>query len=76
MIPSSEKPLAHSSFAIWSAMTSVYIIWGSTYLAIRFAIETIPPLLKKRSSPLPQLEKQKGNELCFTHQGSNRRNNR
>ncbi|MDI7260851.1 MAG: EamA family transporter [Thermodesulfobacteriota bacterium] len=26
-------------------MTSVYIIWGSTYLAIRFAIETIPPFL-------------------------------
>ncbi len=45
MIPSSKKPLAHSSFTIWSAMTSVYIIWGSTYLAIRFAIETIPPFL-------------------------------
>jgi drug/metabolite transporter (DMT)-like permease len=26
-------------------MTSVYLIWGSTYLAIRFAIETIPPFL-------------------------------
>jgi len=26
-------------------MISVYIIWGSTYLAIRFAIETIPPFL-------------------------------
>ena len=24
---------------------SVYIIWGSTYLAIRFAVETMPPLL-------------------------------
>ena len=23
----------------------VYIIWGSTYLAIRFSVETIPPLL-------------------------------
>lgn len=28
-----------------SAFASVYIIWGSTYLAIRIAIETIPPLL-------------------------------
>jgi drug/metabolite transporter (DMT)-like permease len=28
-----------------SAFASVYIVWGSTYLAIRFAIETIPPLL-------------------------------
>src|SRR6267378_273682 len=27
------------------ALSSVYIIWGSTYLAIRFAIETIPPFL-------------------------------
>jgi drug/metabolite transporter (DMT)-like permease len=27
------------------AFTAVYIIWGSTYLAIRFAIETIPPFL-------------------------------
>ena len=34
-----------SSFAIWCAMGSVYLIWGSTYLAIRFAIETIPPFL-------------------------------
>ncbi|MEQ9399822.1 MAG: EamA family transporter [Longimicrobiales bacterium] len=27
------------------AFASVYLIWGSTYLAIRFAIETLPPLL-------------------------------
>lgn len=26
-------------------MVSVYIVWGSTYLAIRFAIETMPPFL-------------------------------
>ena len=25
-----------SSLAIWSALSVVYIIWGSTYLAIRF----------------------------------------
>jgi drug/metabolite transporter (DMT)-like permease len=28
-----------------AAFAAVYIIWGSTYLAIRFAIETLPPLL-------------------------------
>lgn len=28
-----------------AAFTSVYLIWGSTYLAIAFAIETIPPHL-------------------------------
>ena len=27
------------------AMGAVYLIWGSTYLAIRFSIETIPPFL-------------------------------
>jgi drug/metabolite transporter (DMT)-like permease len=26
-------------------MLSVYLVWGSTYLAIRFAIETMPPFL-------------------------------
>jgi drug/metabolite transporter (DMT)-like permease len=27
------------------AFFAIYFIWGSTYLAIRFAIETVPPLL-------------------------------
>jgi drug/metabolite transporter (DMT)-like permease len=27
------------------AFTAVYLIWGSTYLAMRIAVETIPPLL-------------------------------
>jgi len=31
--------------AILSAFAALYLIWGSTYLGIRFAIETIPPLL-------------------------------
>src|SRR5262252_295813 len=29
----------------WLALLSVYIIWGSTYLAIRIAIRTVPPFL-------------------------------
>jgi drug/metabolite transporter (DMT)-like permease len=32
-------------FRIWLAMIVVYITWGSTYLAIRFAVETMPPYL-------------------------------
>lgn len=32
-------------WAIIAAFGAVYIIWGSTYLAIRFAIETLPPFL-------------------------------
>jgi hypothetical protein len=27
------------------AFAALYLIWGSTYLGIRFAIETIPPFL-------------------------------
>lgn len=27
------------------AFAAIYLIWGSTYLAIRFAVESIPPLL-------------------------------
>ncbi len=29
----------------WLAFFAIYVIWGSTYLAIRYAVETIPPLL-------------------------------
>jgi len=34
-----------SAPAIWSALSVVYLVWGSTYLAIRFTVETIPPFL-------------------------------
>src|SRR5258705_12568988 len=27
------------------AFFAIYIVWGTTYLAIRFAVETIPPLV-------------------------------
>src|SRR6266545_7386012 len=30
---------------IWIALVALYIVWGSTYLAIRFAVETMPPFL-------------------------------
>ena len=30
---------------VWIALLTLYIVWGSTYLAIRFAVETIPPFL-------------------------------
>lgn len=29
----------------WIALVTVYVIWGSTYLGIRVAVETIPPFL-------------------------------
>ncbi|SIN27247.1 EamA family transporter [Micromonospora cremea] len=29
---------------IWTALIVVYLLWGSTYLGIRIAVETLPPL--------------------------------
>ena len=28
-----------------TAFAAVYLVWGSTYLAIRYAVDTIPPFL-------------------------------
>lgn len=30
---------------MWSALAAVYLIWGSTYLAIRIMVRDVPPLL-------------------------------
>jgi drug/metabolite transporter (DMT)-like permease len=41
--------LAQSSppqrWRVWSALGAIYVIWGSTYLAIRIMVETMPPAL-------------------------------
>jgi drug/metabolite transporter (DMT)-like permease len=34
-----------STASIWAALVAVYIVWGSTYLAIKYTVQTIPPLL-------------------------------
>jgi hypothetical protein len=50
--PSMEQRLPASSVhsrleppasLVWLALGTVYFVWGSTYLGIRFAIETMPP---------------------------------
>ncbi|MFD7610607.1 EamA family transporter [Streptomyces sp. NPDC059828] len=33
------------SGAVWGALAIVYVVWGSTYLAIRVVVETMPPFL-------------------------------
>lgn len=33
------------SWLVWVALWVVYIVWGSTYLAIRVVVETMPPFL-------------------------------
>jgi drug/metabolite transporter (DMT)-like permease len=30
---------------VWGALWVIYVVWGSTYLAIRVTVETIPPFL-------------------------------
>lgn len=39
--PGARYPRSH----VIAAFAAVYIIWGSTYLAIRYAVETMPPFL-------------------------------
>lgn len=36
---------AASALLVWSALGVVYVVWGSTYLAIRVALDTLPPFL-------------------------------
>lgn len=40
-------PVAHrpSTLAVAAALGTVYVIWGSTYLAIAYVVESMPPLL-------------------------------
>lgn len=42
---STDSTLAPPRFALLSAFAIVYVIWGSTFLAILFAIQTLPPFL-------------------------------
>jgi drug/metabolite transporter (DMT)-like permease len=37
--------VAPASLAIGLALAAVYVLWGSTYLAIRFALDGYPPFL-------------------------------
>ena len=45
-VDQSTQPAPHASRAmILAAFAAIYLIWGSTYLAIKVAIETVPPFL-------------------------------
>ncbi len=37
--------MSNNRIKILLAFTAIYIVWGSTYIALRFAIKTIPPFL-------------------------------
>lgn len=49
MPPAPDRPthVSHEATTgrLLGAFGALYVIWGSTYLAIRYAIETLPPLL-------------------------------
>ncbi len=46
MTPTRSEPAPRPArAAIILAFAAVYVIWGSTYLGIRYAIETLPPFL-------------------------------
>src|SRR5690348_6950538 len=40
-----EAAAAHDRLAVLAALASVYLVWGSTYLAIRITLEALPPFL-------------------------------
>jgi drug/metabolite transporter (DMT)-like permease len=49
IVPNPRKPVSarHRGLGVKLALAfvAIYVIWGSTYLAIRYAVETIPPLV-------------------------------
>jgi drug/metabolite transporter (DMT)-like permease len=40
-----NSPARSHAIKLALAFVAIYVIWGSTYLAIRYAVETIPPLV-------------------------------
>ena len=56
MTPNAPTPAARAprlrgagTLPLVAALATVYVVWGSTYLAIRYAIDTIPPFLMASS---------------------------
>lgn len=41
----SPRRVRFDSVKLALAFAAIYLIWGSTYLAIRYAVETVPPLI-------------------------------
>jgi drug/metabolite transporter (DMT)-like permease len=39
------SPAGAAGWQVWTGLWIVYIVWGSTYLAIRVVVETVPPFL-------------------------------
>jgi drug/metabolite transporter (DMT)-like permease len=39
------EPARRATLVAWACLLIVWVVWGSTYLAIRVGVETMPPLL-------------------------------
>ena len=48
-MPRSNTIAAPSRVALFTAFAAVYLIWGSTYLVMKFAVASMPPLLVRCS---------------------------
>lgn len=44
-MPTAPRARPASGVLVWTAILILYVVWGSTYLGIRVAVETIPPFL-------------------------------
>src|SRR5262245_1768381 len=44
-MPTPGRTQTASPALVWLAILILYVVWGSTYLGIRIAIETIPPFV-------------------------------
>jgi drug/metabolite transporter (DMT)-like permease len=43
--PEKTSPVRRASLVAWVCLFIVWVVWGSTYLAIKVGVETMPPLL-------------------------------
>jgi drug/metabolite transporter (DMT)-like permease len=43
--PNASAARSASPVLIWTAILILYVVWGSTYLAIRVAVESVPPFV-------------------------------
>jgi drug/metabolite transporter (DMT)-like permease len=43
--PEKTPPVRRAGLVAWVCLLIVWVVWGSTYLAIRVGVETMPPLL-------------------------------
>src|SRR5438876_11014583 len=45
VVPAKKENVRRATPVAWAALLIVWVVWGSTYLAMRVGDETIPPLV-------------------------------